>query len=62
MFYLFYLTIPANKIISYCYFAKSTSSNLTLGALGESGFSKGAAKRKSLGSTKKYHGSYAFHS
>src|SRR6218665_33784 len=39
------------KIIGCHYFAKCTPSNFTLGALGKSGFSKGVAIRKSLGTT-----------
>src|SRR6218665_2221201 len=45
---LFYLTIPAKKIIGCRYFAKCTSLNLTLGALGTSGLSKGAVNGKTL--------------
>ena len=51
MFYLFYPMIPAKKIIGCRYFAKCTSQNLTLGALGKSGISKGATIRKGLGTT-----------
>ena len=44
--------IPAKKIIDCSYFAQSALlKNLTLGALGKSGFSKGAAIQKSLGTT-----------
>jgi len=43
--------ISAKKIIGCRYFAKCTSENLTPGALEKSGFSKGVAIQKSLGTT-----------
>ena len=49
------MTIPAKKIIGCRYFAKCNSLNLLLGVFGNSGFSKGAAIPKSLGTTAIWH-------